>query len=557
MIRFIWGVLALSFFSQLANAQIQPNWSERAEIPNSGRENIYQWSESEFSSVLREGRLHALNYPVSITGILLPVRPVENILSSDDSNPIKNFLRKAFQGINKLESLDEIQHWLGLVPYPKVETEQIPFKNRQRPDHRMGFTRMNFNGVEAFTISCAQCHSENLFGVPVLGMSNRFPRANEFFVKGKMAMPKTPIRLLKWLSSATDEEMDAYKFSKDNIRFVGGKKPSQLGLDTSLAQVSLSLARRDRDGVATKNPRQARNPRKEKLAQFVSDSKPAVWWNLKYKNRWLSDGSVVSGNPIFTNFIWNEIGRGTDLEELESWLNENSRVVEELTTAVFATEAPYYFDFFDADRFDIESAKRGEALFNNQCARCHGDYIKKWSLAESDQLPVYEQLKTHEVKYFSQTRVVDVMTDSNRYEGMTSLEQLNDLSISKANGILIRAQKGYVPPPMVGIWARWPYMHNNSMPSLCEVLTPYNERVKFYFMGEAEDKEADFDSDCNGYPVGDKVPEAWRMSQEFKFSNSREGASNRGHDRGIFVKDGRSIFSAQDKSDLIRFLQTL
>jgi len=49
----------------------------------------------------------------------------------------------------------------------------------------------------------------------------------------------------------------------------------------------------------------------------VADSKPAVWWGLKYKNRWLSDGSVVSGNPIFTNIIWNELVTLNDLTDLK------------------------------------------------------------------------------------------------------------------------------------------------------------------------------------------------------------------------------------------------
>ena len=50
--------------------------------------------------------------------------------------------------------------------------------------------------------------------------------------------------------------------------------------------------------------------------------------------RWLLDGSVVSGNPVYTNLIWNEIGRGTDLKELEAWLDKNQKTVDEITAAV-------------------------------------------------------------------------------------------------------------------------------------------------------------------------------------------------------------------------------
>ena len=81
--------------------------------------------------------------------------------------------------------------------------------------------------------------------------------------------------------------------------------------------------------------RMQEDPEPNPLNYHPVDSKPSVWWNLKYKNRWLSDGSVVSGNPIFTNILWNEIGRGSDLKELEKWLDDNSKVVEDMTSFVF------------------------------------------------------------------------------------------------------------------------------------------------------------------------------------------------------------------------------
>ena len=124
---------------------------------------------------------------------------------------------------------------------------------------------------------------------------------------------------------------------------------------------------------------------------------------------------TVSGNPIFTNFLWNEIGRGTDLHELEVWLEDNEQVVKQLTAAVFATKAPSYFDFFSAQNFDIEAAKRGESKFKQLCAR-------------------------------------------------------------------------------------WPYFHNNSAPTLCDVLLPTPKRAKRYYITPPRNKTRDFDSVCNGYP---------------------------------------------------------
>ena len=154
------------------------------------------------------------------------------------------------------------------------------------------------------------------------------------------------------------------------------------------------------------------------------------------------------------------------------------------------------------------------------------------------------------------TPVVDVGTDAYRRQGMKSLEQLNDLSISKANKIVIKEQKGYVPPPLVGIWARWPYFHNNSVPSLCAVLTPSNLRPKAYYAGDALNTATDFDPDCNGYPTAEYTPSSWKQPQYY-FDTTRKGMSNSGHDVNIFIKDGQEILTVADKKALIKFLQTL
>lgn len=501
-----------------------PDWSRDAEIPVGGRGNPYGFAPEVLSQNVRAGRLHALHYPVEISGVQLPFEP----------------LRRT---IERVARFDDLEARFGLLAYPESEglgPYFVPFVDGRRPAHRMGATITETARGPSFTVSCAQCHTGSLFGRKVIGLTNRFPRANEMFVHGLALAPHVTPSVFKALTGATAEETEMFRDSRRALAFVGAKKPVQLGLDTSLAQVALSLAKRDDDAWASRTkPRK----REEPLKRFVADSKPAVWWNLKYKNRWLSDGSIVSGNPIFTNFLWNEIGRGTDLHELQEWFDRNETTIEELTTAVFASEAPRFTDFFPAETFPIDAAMRGEKIFEKKCSRCHGHYEKAWSRPTAAVLTMREKLETTNVVYAN--RVVDVGTDPQRYQGMRSLMKLNALEISKRNGIVVEAQEGYVPPPLVGIWARWPYFHNNSVPTLCAVLSPPPSRPSTYWAREAIDPSRDFDRDCNGYPSS-KPPAA---KAELRFDTAKPGSSNRGHDVGPFT--------AAERSDLIRFLQTL
>lgn len=552
-------LLVVAITTHAQTKAVDPQWEAQYRIQQP-RTNPYNLDRHQFQDSRNQGQWHMQYYPVEVTGILPPLRPIRKILDNDFRNPLIHLLQGLFQKINIFKSFDDLMKWLGLNPYPDSSASgiyQAYVPENKIINHRFGMGTMQRYGAIGFTLSCATCHSSSLFGKTVLGLTNRFPRANDFFLKATQAIKIAPPPLFQMYTGSTPGEMKLYKDMQVNLRSVGAVKPIALGLDTSLAQVALSLQKRNPDAWSTKNPYFEKHPRPDYLDAAPADSKPAVWWNVKYKNRWLSDGSVISGNPILTNLLWNEIGRGTDLQQLSGWLDKNENVIRDLTSAVFSTEAPRITDFFDESHIDISSAQRGEQLFLENCSTCHGTYHKNWSLSEFSAAPVSEQIKTYQVEYKKQTQVKDVGTDPYRYLGMKSLEKLNQLQISQNNGIVIQAQKGYVPPPLVGIWARWPYFHNNSISNLCELLTPAKLRKKEFYQGPAVDKTQDFDFECNGYPAPDRAPIAWKKDPDLKFDTRKKGMSNMGHDESIFLVDGQEILSAADKKDLIHFLQTL
>jgi mono/diheme cytochrome c family protein len=553
-------VIKLFLFCQALTAHAQ-NWGRDAEI-TSPRENIFQWENSTYLKKVSEGRRVALFYPVTVSDLLIPYRPVKTFFESDPNDPVRKTLYELARVVSPFKSMNDLYQWLGVHDFPPtVQNENpnpLPELSTEEQALPMGATLIQTMDGEALTFGCAACHSADLFGVKILGLTNRFPRANEFFREGKIIAPYINSFIFKNLLQTTEGERLMMVKAKNATKWVGIKKPTVLGLDTSLAQVALSLSKRESDGYATRTENSARNPRPNRLSTMVADSKPAVWWNVKYKNRWLSDGSIVSGNPVHTNFLWNEIGRGTDLKKLENWMNESYSKIEALTTAVFATKAPRYEKFFGENSINIEKAKRGQLLYVQSCQKCHGSFVKGWDTPQSKNLSKIELLQNIKVSYHKKTPVIDVGTDPGRYLGMREFsEDLNRLEISKNLNTVVEPQKGYVPPPLEGIWARWPYFHNNSIPNLCALLTPSPQRPKTYIAGPARDKKTDFDQNCVGYPMIEKVPDHWRKNPEMLFNTQKEGLSNSGHDQKIFIKDGKEIFTQEEKKELIEFLKTL
>lgn len=539
----------------------QADWSRDFEVKEP-RENLYQLETNLYQKKVMEGRRHALFYPVAVSELMIPYAPLKTFFESTPDDPVRKLIYQLAKVVSPFKSMGEVFGWLGLHDFPtEIQPEtpnpfpELTVKEKELP---MGATLRETPDGVALTFGCATCHSADLFGVKVLGLTNRFPRANEFFRMGSELAPYVNSFVFRDLLHATEGERLIFEKAKRSLKYVGPKKPVSVGLDTSLAQVALSLSRRKQDDYATQTEISYRFPRANKLEKKVADSKPAVWWNVKYKNRWLSDGSIVSGNPVHTNFLWNEIGRGTDLKKLEAWLLQNTGTIEALTAAVFASKSPRYEKFFGEDAIDIEMARRGQKHYVQSCQRCHGTYTKGWDLPGSENFTRVALIQNAKVTYHKKTPVRDVGTDPGRHEGMKAFAaDLNRLAISKSIGTVVEPQKGYVPPPLDGIWARWPYFHNNSAPNLCAVLTAGKSRPVTYVAGPAKDKETDFDQECVGYPLGDAAPIAWKKEKDFLYDSRQEGLSNKGHDEKIFLEDGREIYSKVEKRELIEFLKTL
>jgi hypothetical protein len=566
--------LPLILFIYTQSVIARPDWSSDAKLPGNkicevhhghrvcfkdgNRSNIYQLSNEELLKAQDKGAKHALIYPVASTALMAPYNSLEKMFDSSQNSPIRNLIYSIARRISNFHSFEDVWNWIGLHDFPKTQSQvgpnHIPYLGAHE-DNPMGVTLVERYNEKALTISCAGCHSADLFGVKVLGMANRFPKANEVFRVGKSALSKTPAFLFKTLFKPTPGDMKLFKEAKEALSYVEVKQPQVLGLDTSLAQVGLSLAKRAQDEYATMNPRNRRRPRRNELNKKRADSKPQYWWNLKYKTKWLSDGSIVSGNPVHTNFLWNEIGRGADLKKLESWLVNNKSVVRDLTAYVFSTKAPKYNNFFP-NELNIELARKGQKLFLKNCSGCHGKYEKGWDNPELSEYT--EQIATTKVWYHEQTPVIDVDTDPLRHEGMAYFkDDLNRLKISKTIGTVVETQKGYIPPPLVGVWARWPYFHNNSVPTLYDVITPDFKRPKDYIAVAAIDKELDFDKEKNGYPAKDLIREDYRNNRQYYYNTKKAGMSNQGHTKMLIDNNGKEKFSHAEKLALIEFLKSL
>ncbi|MEH3041560.1 MAG: hypothetical protein PGN21_16045 [Sphingomonas paucimobilis] len=181
---------------------------------------------------------------------------------------------------------------------------------------------------------------------------------------------------------------------------------------------------------------------------------------------------------------------------------------------------------------DLPRARSGAALYARHCAACHGDYRLEGRRAQLVRFPNW---------------VGDVGTDRLR---ATAFDRALVTAVGRsayADCIDVTVGSGYAAPPLAGLWASAPYLHNGSVPTLDALLSPERRPVRFQVGGHA----LDFDrvglrlTDSGAYPAG------YRPFAAAVWLDAREsGRGNGGHRFGAGL-------SAAEKQALIAFLKLL
>jgi mono/diheme cytochrome c family protein len=171
---------------------------------------------------------------------------------------------------------------------------------------------------------------------------------------------------------------------------------------------------------------------------------------------------------------------------------------------------------------DEEMAAAGESLYVEHCAGCHS----------------FEGGGIGQV-----LALEDIGTDPNRADAFTQelVDNLHELGKGKPWQFShFRTTDGYANMPLDGIWARAPYLHNGSVPTLRDLLEAPEKRPAVFY---------------RGYDVYDPVnagfvssgPEA--EASGFEFNTALEGNDNGGHLYGIDL-------NPEEKAALVEYLKS-
>jgi hypothetical protein len=114
----------------------------------------------------------------------------------------------------------------------------------------------------------------------------------------------------------------------------------------------------------------------------------------------------------------------------------------------------------------------------------------------------------------------------------------------------ILGELAYKVRPLNGVWATPPYLHNASVPTVYDLLSPYDERPKQFYLGNRE-----YDPVKLGYKTDE-------LTNGFLFDTAIRGNANTGHEfndkpAGTKGKIGKRTLAPDERKAIIEYLKTL
>ncbi len=253
---------------------------------------------------------------------------------------------------------------------------------------------------------------------------------------------------------------------------------------------------------------------------------PPAWWLLKKKKTMYHTGMVDSRSV--RSIMQFMLTPNNTLATFE----RDEPVYKDIQAYILSLEAPRY-----PFAIDGPLAETGRALFEKKCSQCHGTYGKEW---------------TYPNKVVA---LAQIGTDPNRFTGLpTKLGEFYNQSWfakEKPEGHRSMQTAGYQAPPLDGVWATAPYLHNGSVPTLYDMLNS-KSRPKIFTRSFRTDESA-YDKKKVGWRIEtfDSAPKrdnAWEARKIY--DTTQPGRGNGGHTYGDSLTDPQ-------RWAIIEYLKTL
>lgn len=420
----------------------------------------------------------------------------------------------ATQGYNYLISGDYISSGIPLEIFKTVNSSNSPDDLGRAGDNK-GIP-YNFsviaasNGVKVVALNCLSCHADKINGQLIVGLGNHssdntVDQTNQL----NLLDPAVQFRY----GGKSSKEWVAYEPFSRGFRAIGPSIITNVRGANPADKIFAALS-----GHRDKNTLQwITQPTYNIPKETVPTDVPA-WWLLKKKNALYYNGI---GKGDFARLIM-----ASALLTMKD--SAEARVIDSKFPNVLA-----YLKSIQAPKYpftiDQTLAQTGKGVFEINCQKCHGSYGTNAS---------YPNLLIDLRTVGTDPALSDLYFSNPQYHTWFNESWFNKPPFAAQ----LLPNKGYVAPPLDGIWATAPYLHNGSVPTLEDLLN--SPQRPAYWRRSFDDKDYD------AQKVGWKYESKTKKEDIQTYDTQQTGYGNGGH---IF---GDKLTNDERKA-LMEYLKTL
>lgn len=417
----------------------------------------------------------------------------------------------------------------GTADAPRIADR--PGKNADMPYFMNVFTAPD--GAEVVNANCLMCHGGLIDGQLVVGLGNATADFTAGAGGGATGIP---------LTDALMDLLGLDQVERGQLRKIAGRGAA-LGSLTHMRTVGMNpaelfavilMVHHDRDALTWSDTELTSVIPRDAGGQPIADprltSDPPPWWRSRKKNALFYNGMARGDHrgtmALATSVCVDDVARARAVDE-------QFRHIQAFVRSVPAPVWPR--------NVDPTLVASGKSVFERDCAGCHGLYGVR------DEDDTYPNLLIPLEVIGTDPVVANA--------GVVHTPELVDWYNGSFYGQITRMVPndpfpGYMPPPLDGIWATAPYLHNGSVPTIELVL---NSRARPRRWRRVDLDSRNIDETALGWPwepvdlPQDELPEAER---KFVYDTTYWSQENTGHRFGDHL-------TAAERRAVIEYLKTL